>query len=400
MNLCLRCRKPCEASSVFCDRCRTLLRAQMWQQADTSQEAALPVVALSPEDEEEQVWVNSNIDPLERITSPRPIVRPEMTPAPQTPQPMGPYVNIVDLAVSRLNEAARQIEQVEQRGQGPRRVPRASRLAPLPDISSEIRRESTPMPQVRVSQHSGQSRQGEFVEDLGKRMPDLWPWFQETEQEENENDTWANHTDPLMARQFPNSLEIARIEEEDMRRAIADGIVTMPLLTSRKRTKAHSLRVVFAILATLTLLALIANSILITFALIHPRRSTPVVNGIPTLTLSSNIASVGQTVVLHINHFSPNTRVLLSHDIEELVLLISGTALVKVGGTGSIDVTMVVDTTWGPGFHTIDAEDFVTRYTASATLQIVGSGPTRPSHLLLSATSIDLGADIVGANTI
>lgn len=372
----------------------------MWQEAHTSPEVALPVVAISPEGEEEQVWVNSNIDPLERITSPHPIVKPAMTPTPQTPQPMSPYVNTVDTAVSRLNEAAQRIEQEEQKRQGPRRIPRASRLAPLPDISSEIRRESTPMPQVKRSQHSGQSRPGEPVEDLGQRMPDLWPWFQEADQEENENDTWANYTDPLMARQFPNSLEIARIEEEDMRRAIADGIVTMPLLTSRKKKRAHSLRVVFVVLATLTLLALIANSILITFALIHPRRGTPVVNGIPTLTLSSNIASVGQTVVLHINHFSPNTRVLLSHDIEETVQLTSGTALVKVGGTGSTDVTMVVDTSWGPGFHTIDAEDYVTRYTASATLQIIGSGPTRPSHLLLSATSLDLGTDIVGANTI
>src|SRR5579863_5541664 len=151
MNQCLRCRKPCEASSVFCDACRALLRTQLWQEADTRSEAAfstLPVVAF-PDGEEEQVWVQSNVDPLERITSPYPIVRPEMAPSPQTPQPVeltGSYENIVEQAVSRLNEAARSIERVEQEGYGSRRgfrVPRASHLAPLPDISSEIRREST-----------------------------------------------------------------------------------------------------------------------------------------------------------------------------------------------------------------------------------------------------------------
>ena len=403
MNQCLRCRKPCEASSVFCDTCRALLRTQLWQEADTRSAAAfstLPVVAMSPESEDEQVWVNSNVDPLERITSPHPIVKPEMAPTPQTPQPAvpyAPYENIVEQAVSRLNEAAQSIERVEQGQHTSRRgfrTPRASRLAPLPDISSEIRRESTPMPQVL------QSQQSESVEDLGQRMPDLWPWLQDTDQEENENDNWANHTDPLLARQFPNSAEIARIEEEDMQRAIAEGVVTMPLLPGRKKKKTRHIRMAFAILATMALVALIADSALITFVLLHSHRNTPVVNGVPTLTLSSNEASIGQTVILHIHHFSLNTHVFITHDIEVPVQLTSGTALVKVGATGSTDVSMVVDNSWGPGFHTIDAEDSITRYTASATLQIIHAGPTPPSHLILDKSTIDLGADIEGANTI
>lgn len=403
MNQCLRCNKPCEASSVFCDACRSLLRTQLWQEADTRSGATfstLPLVAASPDGAEEQVWVNSNVDPLERITSPHPIVKPEMSPAPQTPQPEEPtilYENIVEQAISRLNEAARSIERVELAQHGSRRgfrVPRASHLAPLPDISSEIRRESTPMPLVLQSQLS------EPVEDLGQRMPDLWPWLQDTDQEENENDNWANRTDPLMARQFPNSVEIARIEEEDMRRAIAEGVVTMPLLPSRKKKKTRHIRMVFAILATLAMIALIADSALVTFVLFHSHRNTPVVNGTPTLTLSSNIVDVGQTVVLHITYFSPNTRVLITHDIEEQVQLTTGPGLVKVGADGSANVMMVVDTSWGSGFHTIDAEDSLTRYTASATLQIGNSGPTPPSHLELSTNSMDLGPDIEGTNTL
>lgn len=411
MNQCLRCRKPCEASSVFCEACRALLRTQLWQEADTRPEAAfptLPVVAMSP-DEEEQIWVNSNVDPLERITSPQPIVRPELPPAPQTPQPVAPhaphtsyvsYDNMVEQAVSRLNEAAQRIEQGEQEKRSPRRgfrVPRASHLAPLPDISSEIRRESTPMPQVLRSQ---QSEATSDAEDLGQRMPDLWPWLHDTDSEENESDSWANRTDPLMARQFPNSAEIARIEEEDMRRAIAEGVVTVPLLPGQKKKKTRHIRMAFAVLATLALIALIADSALITFVLLHTHRGTPVVNGAPTLTLSSNEARIGQTIILHITHFSPNTHILITYDIEEPVQLASGTGVVKVDATGSTSVSMVVDTSWGPGFHTIDAEDAFTRYTASATLQIIGSGPTPPSHLVLDKSTIDLGADIEGANTI
>lgn len=403
MNQCLRCRKPCEASSVFCDACRALLRTQLWQEANTHSEAAfstLPVVAMSPEDEQEQLWVNSNSDPLERITSPHPIVKSEMAPAPQTPQPIEPYENMVEQAVSRLNEAAQHIEQVEQAQHGSRRgvrVPRASRLAPLPDISSEIRRESTPMPSVLQSQ---QSEPVGDLEDLGQRMPDLWPWLQDADQDENDNDNWANHTDPLMARHFPNSAEIARIEEEDMRRAIAEGAVTMSLLPSSKKKKTHQIRLVFAILATLALIALIADSSLIAFVLLHSHRGTPVVNGVPTLTLSSNEASLGQTILLHINHFSPNTHVFITHDIEIPVQLTSGTAIVNAGASGSTSVSMLVDNSWGPGFHTIDAEDSLTRYTASATLQIIGAGTTAPSHLILDKSTIDLGADIEGANTI
>ncbi|MHB8597754.1 MAG: BACON domain-containing protein [Ktedonobacteraceae bacterium] len=379
------------------------MRTQLWQEADTRSEAAfstLPVVAMSPEDEQEQLWVNSNSDPLERITSPHPIVKSEIASAPQTPQPVAPYENMVEQAVSRLNEAAQRIEQVDQAQHGSRRgvrVPRASRLAPLPDISSEIRRESTPMPSVLQSQ---QSEPVGDLEDLGQRMPDLWPWLQDADQDENDNDNWANHTDPLMARHFPNSAEIARIEEEDMRRAIAEGAVTMSLLPGSKKKKTHQIRLVFAVLATLALIALIADSSLIAFVLLHSHRGTPVVNGVPTLTLSSNEASLGQTILLHINHFSPNTHVFITHDIEIPVQLTSGTAIVNTGASGSTSVSMLVDNSWGPGFHTIDAEDSLTRYTASATLQIGGSGPTPPSHLELSTNSIDLGQDIVGANTL
>src|SRR5450755_593000 len=61
---------------------------------------------------------------------------------------------------------------------------------------------------------------------------------------------------------------------------------------------------------------------------------------------------------------------------------------------------MVVDLSWTAGFHAIEAEDITTRYTASATLQITGAGPTRPSRLSIGVSSLDLGEDLQGANTI
>jgi hypothetical protein len=103
---------------------------------------------------------------------------------------------------------------------------------------------------------------------------------------------------------------------------------------------------------------------------------------------------------LSIHHFSSDTNVYITHDIQETVQLNGGSGLIKVGPNGGASAAMLIDSTWNPGYHTIEAEDVSTRYTASTTLQIIGAGPTRPSHLLIDASSLDLGADLQGANTI
>jgi hypothetical protein len=329
-----------------------------------------------------------------------------MPQTPQTPPPLQPLSpamfgvahrgNMAEDAVQMLNEAAQQIAHVEQ---GHRRSPRASRLSPLRDISADIQRQSTPLPQVsKVPQSESGNQQGE---DLAKRMPDLWPWLQ-TDAEESESDIWSNRTDPLMARRFPNSAEVARIEEEDLRRAMAEGLVTIPLLP--KRTAPHRTRrrmqIIFAVLTLMAVAAMLTDGSLIFFAFLHQPRAKNVSNGPPALTLSSNAARIGQTITLHIQHFSSNSSVYLTRDIQEAVQLTAGSALIKVGADGSANVTMLVDSSWTPGYHAIEAEDVSTRYTASATLQIIGAGPTRPSHLLIDTSMLDLGADLQGANTI
>src|SRR5258708_38967725 len=230
-----------------------------------------------------------------------------------------------------------------------------------------------------------------------------WAWLQGGGVEDDENDIWSNSTDPLMARHFPNSAEVARIEEEDVKRAIADGMVTVPLMkrhVAAPHRNKRNIRTAITVFIILALVFLIVDSVLILAVFTHPHRTSPAFNGPPSLILSANVATVGQTLTLHVRHFSSNSRVLLTHDIQENVQIIKGSALVHVGSDGSADVSMLVDTSWGPGFHTIEAEDVATRYTASATLQIAGAGPSRPSHLLIDTTTLDLGADIQGANTL
>ncbi|HEY6410940.1 MAG TPA: hypothetical protein VIY29_26085, partial [Ktedonobacteraceae bacterium] len=396
MSQCLRCSKPCEATSVFCDHCRSLLRSQLWQAADTHEEETItlsPLAVMSPEHSE------VSGDPLERITAPLPIVSKSQYREVSTPVPLSPTssddCNVVDHVVQRLNEAAQRIAEVEHAGEGNRRLPRASRLSPIRDISADIHRQSTPLPQITKKSQDQQE------EDLGRRIPDHWPWLQpDSDADENESDIWSNRTDPLLARQFPNSAEIARIEEEDLRRAVAEGLVTLPLLPQHTPPSRRRMKMTFSMLVILAVVALLMDGILITVAFTHQRHPQNALNGPPSLTLSTNVARIGQLITLHIHHFSSSTSVYFTHDIQEAVQLTTGSALVNVGVNGSSEVSMLIDTSWTAGYHTIEAEDVSTRYTASATLQITGAGPTRPSHLLIDATMLDFGADYQGANTI
>src|SRR5438045_1468066 len=80
MNQCLRCSKPCAATSVFCDGCRALLRNQLQRSERTGSEGGAfssssigtsPIVATITEQGDAYVYGG----PLERITSPHSIVK-------------------------------------------------------------------------------------------------------------------------------------------------------------------------------------------------------------------------------------------------------------------------------------------------------------------------------------
>jgi hypothetical protein len=115
--------------------------------------------------------------------------------------------------------------------------------------------------------------------------------------------------------------------------------------------------------------------------------------------LSANTAYYGQGVTLSIRHFSPLGRVSLTYDAGEALQIDSGQTAVPVAKDGSADVVMHVDSSWGPGLHTIAAEDTRTHYVAHASLQVVAE-KVGPAHLMLVSTQLDLGVDMQGANTV
>src|SRR6185312_9523843 len=229
-------------------------------------------------------------------------------------------------------------------------------------------------------------------------LPDLWPWL-DSGLEDKEVDNWANQTDPLLSRHIPNSAESARIEEEDMRRAAAEGISTAPFPTYRRPRQSPRLRIAFIALAIFAVLAMIADGILLSLAFGHSQHTSSTPAGPPSLTLSTAQVSTGQTVQATISHFTPKTKVLLTHDIQEAVQTTSGSAIIAIDADGNATASVVIDTGWGPGFHLLFAEVISTRYTASASLQIINQGPTPPPRLVLKPNSIDFGVAVQGANS-
>jgi hypothetical protein len=329
-------------------------------------------------------------------TTPIPTVK-----TPQTPPPLaiGEQASIVEQAIHRLSEAAQCITAAES---GHVRIPRVSRLKPLRDISADIQRTSTPLPTLADSENVASQQSN----DLGQRMPDLWPWLQ-GDSEENEAAQWPNYTDPLLSRRIPSRGDAARIEEADTQRAIADGLLVSS--SRRKRSRLNRLRLAFICLSILAVIALGVDSLLLSVAFLHTSRSVGKVNGPPTLTISlrgqsqlSNVVTIGQSIDLRLRNFTPSSFVFLTHDVGQLVQTDLGTPLVRVDQNGNADVTAVVDDSWGPGFHTIQAEDRTTHYTASATIQITlaSTGHTSPSHLQVIPGELDMGQAPQGANTI
>src|SRR5258708_3370439 len=108
MNVCLHCSRPCVEEAVFCDECQT--RRDINPFFPTADAAA-------------------SLDDLTQAST----------------LDLSPQLEYVDQTVSRLNEAARWIEEEEPGG---KHLRRSVRLAPLRDISSEIQRASTPHPSI------------------------------------------------------------------------------------------------------------------------------------------------------------------------------------------------------------------------------------------------------------
>jgi hypothetical protein len=407
MNQCLRCNRQCSATSLFCDACESLFQGQERLapgdtprvENDVSALATSPHVTLSPPVQGKKSALDADDDIAKRITAPNPGVR-----ASDISEPLSYSVqtNRVEQALHRLSDAARRLAATEPDNQ---HKPKISRLSPIRDISEDIQRHSTPLPAMH--EHKLFSIDDEQSDDLGGNLPDLWPWLNDGDSGEIEAESWSNRTDPLISRRFPDSTEAALIEQEDMRRADAEGLPTFTLRVPRKH--ASRLRVVFASLTILAILALTIDSILVSVAFLNNNHNNkkPVSSippGPPTLILSNTEVVYGQAITLHIRNFSASSLVYVTRDMDVPVGLkapsIVHDSYIRVDSKGSADVSMSIEATWDPGFHTINAEDQVTRHTAQTTLHIGHAGPTRPPHLVVDTLTIDLGDAAIGANSV
>ncbi|GCE18049.1 hypothetical protein KDK_18490 [Dictyobacter kobayashii] len=296
------------------------------------------------------------------------------------------YSAAADQSLHMLNDAARMIAEVDGEPAQGGRAPRASRLSPLRDISADIRRESTPLPATAFSTEHMRNA-------LDEHLPDLWPWLHTAEIDE-EKDEWIDHTDPLLSRRFPSSTQIKQIERTDRFRAL--GYRMELFWQGVQQSPRKWIRILFIVMCSIAIVALAVDAVLVTFL----EHGTPSFAGSPpTMTLSTRFANQGDLVTVHLKDFPPSALVVMSHDLQEHVTLVRQGDIIHIGPEGTKDVVMSIDEDWETGSHTIEAEDINTRYTASAMLSI-GIGPTRPAHLQLDATDIDLGSSLQGGSTL
>ena len=401
MSQCLHCGKPCAEHTVFCEACQEQARELFHQEPSEQFALAADFSPLTPV-ALPSAPTGQGGEPLGALTVPFEASDP-FTEVSSLASDSG--VSSTDQAVSRLSAAARWIATEEPSASRLKRS--ARRLMPLRDISADIQRASTPHPfQQRRSDFDTQpdSGSGQMVEQShNHHSPSIWPWFGETEEEEKESDAWANSTDPFMARRRPTAGEAADIEEADIRRVQLEEHVTLPLPSPVVRSKWRSFsrwRIAFITMVILAIVALAVDGSLLSFAFHHVGRAPIAQSGPPTLLLSTNIAGPGDTVSMQLTHFAPKTSVALTHDVQETLATTKNQSSLLMDKLGSASASFPVSTSWGPGFHLIVVEDVTTRDTASAMLQVVGAGSSRPPHLLLDKASLDLGDAVQGADTI
>jgi hypothetical protein len=253
-------------------------------------------------------------------------------------------------------------------------------------------------------------------EDMSTPGIPALPVSEEADADSLEDEMLPDEADPLLTRHLPSIAESILIEEEDIQRAIEQGEYIAPDLLSSPKPRLpgkrplvpRSLRLAFFLLSVVTVLALIGGGVV---AFLNPPHQTvhaKVAKALPALTVTPGIVHADQIVLLHINNFSPLAKIRLTHDIQETVRTDTGSPFIMLSVDGDGDARILVDDTWGPGSHMIEAEDVVTHYTASAVLQVLNNLPLRPPHLRASLPGttaallgpLDVGANEQGANTL
>jgi Viral BACON domain len=132
----------------------------------------------------------------------------------------------------------------------------------------------------------------------------------------------------------------------------------------------------------------------------HGNVSTLNIDDRLSLQITPNDLSVGATMTLRGNHFSPRASIGLTRDNAIPVADTFGSVFTQADPTGQFTDTIIVGDDWGAGAHTIMAEDSIKHQVASFPIMIDGKGVSlRPPHLHLSVNSLDFGAGDQATNT-
>ncbi|HEY6543005.1 MAG TPA: hypothetical protein VIZ18_18835, partial [Ktedonobacteraceae bacterium] len=129
---------------------------------------------------------------------------------------------------------------------------------------------------------------------------------------------------------------------------------------------------------------------------------TPKASSTGPLTLQATPSSIafGGILTLHGSHFTPHALIGLSRDASIPIFDTSGSSRITADASGSFSDTVGIDGSWTPGPHSVHAEDAHLHRTASFPVMITGRGISlRPAHLVLSASSVDLGSGDQATNS-
>ncbi len=434
MRQCLRCKKQCAAPAFFCEQCRLSFQADDAQENRLSPHNGLSSFSSSTNHQDDFARRESATTPSLTAAPPYPLFAGHsehgMSPFdqqmfqeidaagffPEEPRDDSKNIfavsaNSVDQSFNRLNEAAQHIA-ADSENPANARAPHVPRLAPIRHISVNVERASTPLPaslpefQYKYPQtQEPPLPKNAYSTEPGERnaLTDDSPLFPDSEFDFDDYDPWQEESqhDPLGLRHMPKRSEV----DAD---TLKNDVTAQPSQTSKRRVHPffshlqrwlkRRTRVLFIVLIVLALIAIVFDGLLVAFWQHHLPGTAS--NLPPALMLSTSFVEYGQHVTIRLRNFTPNASVVLSRDIQEPVdLTTQSSPFVKLDANGARDLMMIVGNDWQPGQHTIEAEDVHSHYTASATLRL-DEGPTRPAHLLLGTTTINLGSGYIGANTL
>ncbi len=129
--------------------------------------------------------------------------------------------------------------------------------------------------------------------------------------------------------------------------------------------------------------------------------NVPVVSSTGPLSLQVTPSSIafGGTITLRGSHFTPRGRIGLTRDASIPIIDTSGSSFIIANANGSFSDTVSIDSSWTSGLHSIRAEDAHLHKSAAFPVLVTGHGISRPAHLALSASSVDLGSGDQATNS-